>query len=158
METCLLLIPLPNKIYIHCIVFCFTDYDFGLRQTGERVHDIALPPWCNGDPRLFILIHRQALESAYVTQHLQHWIDLVFGFKQKGKTAIEAINVFHPAVSLLFWHEIIVLDTYSVKLNNNTSSPFFQKQLFINLESGLQIQSSCNSFSLNCKSSFQNIE
>lgn len=34
-------------------------------------------------------------------KQLHQWIDLIFGFKQKGKAAVEAINVFHPAVSLL---------------------------------------------------------
>ena len=61
--------------------------------------DVTLPGWSGQDPRLFVLVHRQALESDYVTQHLAAWIDLVFGFKQQGKAAIDAVNVFHPAVS-----------------------------------------------------------
>jgi hypothetical protein len=39
----------------------------------------------------------QALESDVVRENLSHWIDLVFGFKQKGKEALASINVFHPA-------------------------------------------------------------
>ena len=74
-------------------------FDFGVRQNSERVNHVNLPPWARNDPRLFILIHRQALESDQVSQTLCQWIDLVFGLKQKGKAAVHAINVFHPAVS-----------------------------------------------------------
>ena len=70
-----------------------------MRQDGQRVWDVLLPAWCDGNARLFTLIHRQALESDHVTQHLAAWIDLVYGAKQAGKAAIDAINVFHPAVS-----------------------------------------------------------
>ncbi|CAN7995348.1 unnamed protein product [Ixodes hexagonus] len=72
-------------------------FDLGVRQTGEVVSDVRLPPWCRNDPRLFVLVHRQALESDHVTERLGHWIDLVFGYKQTGKAAQDAINVFHPA-------------------------------------------------------------
>jgi len=58
---------------------------------------VQLPPWSQGKPRLFIQIHRQALESSWVRDHLHHWIDLIFGFKQNGPAAVESINVFHPS-------------------------------------------------------------
>lgn len=79
----------------------FSGFNFGIRQSGEKVHHVHLPPWCEGDPRRFILVHRQALESDFVRENLQYWIDLVFGYKQTGKAAVEAINVFHPAVSII---------------------------------------------------------
>ncbi|EPY75254.1 hypothetical protein CB1_001728002 [Camelus ferus] len=75
----------------------YQGFDFGVRQNGERVNHVNLPPWARNDPRLFILIHRQALESDYVSQNICQWIDLVFGYKQKGKASVQAINVFHPA-------------------------------------------------------------
>lgn len=71
-------------------------FDFGIRQSGEKVDNVVLPPWAT-NPRLFILIHRQAMESEHVHEFLPHWIDLVFGYKQVGKAAIDSINVFHPA-------------------------------------------------------------
>ena len=37
----------------------------------------------------------QALESEYVSAHLHEWIDLIFGHKQKGRPAEEAMNVFY---------------------------------------------------------------
>ncbi|GFG30500.1 hypothetical protein Cfor_08123, partial [Coptotermes formosanus] len=72
-------------------------FDFGVRQSGEQVNDVELPPWSHGDARRFVLIHRQALESIHTRENLPFWIDLVFGYKQTGKAAVDAINVFHPA-------------------------------------------------------------
>lgn len=86
-----------------------TGFDFGVRQNGERVNHVNLPPWARNDPRLFILVHRQALESDQVSQTLCQWIDLVFGLKQKGKAAVQAINVFHPAVSNCIFHVCLKL-------------------------------------------------
>lgn len=77
----------------------FIGFNFGVRQNGNRVGDVELPKWCGGDARLFILAHRAALETDLVREVLPYWIDLVFGFRQTGRPAVEAINVFHPAVS-----------------------------------------------------------
>ena len=33
-----------------------------------------------------------ALECDYVSSHLHHWIDLIFGYKQQGEEAIKADN------------------------------------------------------------------
>jgi hypothetical protein len=72
------------------------DYDFGRRQsTGAKVDNVVLPPWAKGDPKIFIAKHREALESPYVSENLHHWIDLVFGYKQRGEIAVENLNVFH---------------------------------------------------------------
>lgn len=89
-------------IAVSKLSFIIPGFNFGVRQNGAIVDDVELPPWAKGDARRFILIHRQALESDYVTENLPHWIDLVFGYKQTGKAAVDAINVFHPAVSNLF--------------------------------------------------------
>ena len=46
-----------------------------------------------------LLFLSQVLECEYVSSHLHEWVDLVFGYRQTGKAAVEAVNVFHPAVS-----------------------------------------------------------
>ena len=70
------------------------DFDFGSTQAGTPVHDVELPPWAQGDPRKFIMINRMALESDYVSRNLHNWIDLVFGYKQRGREAVAAQNCF----------------------------------------------------------------
>ncbi|XP_075251823.1 uncharacterized protein LOC142344176 [Convolutriloba macropyga] len=41
-------------------------------------------------------MNREALESEYVSENLHQWIDLIFGYKQKGDTADQFDNLFHP--------------------------------------------------------------
>ncbi|KAJ2916640.1 hypothetical protein MD484_g3777, partial [Candolleomyces efflorescens] len=72
----------------------YQSLDFGvLQQTGEKIHDVKLPPWARDDPLLFIVMNRRALESAYVSEHLPQWIDLIWGCKQRD---VDSLNVFHP--------------------------------------------------------------
>uniref|UniRef100_A0A8C9FGG4 WD repeat and FYVE domain containing 3 n=1 Tax=Pavo cristatus TaxID=9049 RepID=A0A8C9FGG4_PAVCR len=72
-------------------LICF----IGCKQNGTKLGDVILPPWAKGDPREFIRVHREALECDFVSAHLHEWIDLIFGYKQQGPAAVEAVNVFH---------------------------------------------------------------
>ncbi len=67
----------------------------GQRQDEQRVNDVLLPRWAHGSTRQFARLHRQALESEYVSAHLHHWVDLIFGFQQTGREAVAAQNVFY---------------------------------------------------------------
>ncbi|XP_029978874.1 protein FAN [Sphaeramia orbicularis] len=71
------------------------NLDLGRRQNGSLVVDVVLPPWAS-DAADFLQKHRAALESQFVSEHLHEWIDLVFGYKQRGAEAVAAHNVFHP--------------------------------------------------------------
>lgn len=68
--------------------------ELGTRQDGAKVDNVLLPVWAKGDPELFCRINREALESDYVSDNLHHWIDLIFGYKQRGTEAELACNVF----------------------------------------------------------------
>jgi hypothetical protein len=86
----------PEFYYLPDFLVNSNEYNFGHTQAkGQKISDVVLPPWAKGDPRLFIEKQREALESPYVSMHLQKWIDLIFGFKQQGEAAVEATNVFH---------------------------------------------------------------
>eukprot|EP00794_Sanderia_malayensis_P017323 gene17323-19056_t len=81
--------------------YCFPDFllninnlDIGRLQKGDIINNVVLPPWA-ASPEEFIYKLRLALESDYVSANLHNWIDLIFGYKQKGEAAIEALNVFH---------------------------------------------------------------
>lgn len=67
----------------------------GSKQNGTPLDDVVLPPWARGDPIEFIRLHRSALECDFVSSHLHEWIDLIFGYKQRGPPAVDAVNVFH---------------------------------------------------------------
>ncbi|XP_052812655.1 neurobeachin-like protein 1 isoform X3 [Mya arenaria] len=70
-------------------------FDLGkLQISNEQVNDVELPKWAES-PEDFIYKHRKALESEYVSANLHNWIDLIFGYKQKGQAAIDALNVFY---------------------------------------------------------------
>ncbi|XP_073843399.1 neurobeachin-like protein 1 isoform X2 [Musca autumnalis] len=86
---------IPEFFYFPEFLKNMNKFDLGhLQITKEKVDDVILPPWAT-TPEEFIAIHRRALESEYVSQNLHHWIDLIFGYKQKGPKAVEALNVFY---------------------------------------------------------------
>eukprot|EP01041_Mallomonas_annulata_P003576 gene3576-7109_t len=66
-----------------------------LQDNNGQVGDVRLPPWAKNSPFEFIRLNREALESDYVSSNLHNWIDLIFGYKQTGKAAIDAHNVFY---------------------------------------------------------------
>jgi factor associated with neutral sphingomyelinase activation len=84
------------------------DFDFlinarglqlGATQNGDRVNDVALPPWAKS-PRDFLRKNAKALESDICTSMLPRWIDLIFGCRSRGEAAKEANNLFHRSAYL----------------------------------------------------------
>lgn len=83
----------PEMFYLPEILTNGNSTDFGTTQLGGKLDSVALPPWAD-NPVDFIHKHRMALESEHVSAHLHEWIDLIFGYKQRGKEAVSANNVF----------------------------------------------------------------
>nr|BAD25221.1 putative LvsC [Oryza sativa Japonica Group] len=86
---------IPEFFYMPEFLENSNSYHLGVKQDGEPLGNVGLPPWAKGCPEEFIHINREALESEYVSSNLHHWIDLIFGYKQRGKPAVEAANIFY---------------------------------------------------------------
>lgn len=56
-----------------------------------------LPP----DPEEFVTKLQDALESSYVSNHIHQWIDLVFGYKQRGEEAEKADNCEYLCIFMI---------------------------------------------------------
>ncbi|KAL1022209.1 hypothetical protein UPYG_G00023730 [Umbra pygmaea] len=86
---------IPEFFYFPEFLENQNGFDLGrLQISKERVNDVILPKWAKS-PEDFIYKHRKALESEYVSSNLHNWIDLIFGYKQRGPAAVEALNVFY---------------------------------------------------------------
>ena len=86
---------IPEFYYMPEFLRNANELRMGTRQDGMALGDVVLPPWAQDSPERFVHLMREALESDYVSAHLHEWVDLVFGFKQQGKAAEQAVNVFH---------------------------------------------------------------
>uniref|UniRef100_A0A8C1UJ32 Neurobeachin-like protein 2 n=1 Tax=Cyprinus carpio TaxID=7962 RepID=A0A8C1UJ32_CYPCA len=86
---------IPEFFYFPEFLQNMNSFDLGCLQINqENVNDVLIPPWASS-PEDFIRKHRKALESEHVSAHLHEWIDLIFGYKQRGPEAVEALNVFY---------------------------------------------------------------
>ncbi|XP_070606004.1 neurobeachin isoform X4 [Erythrolamprus reginae] len=85
---------IPEFYYLPEMFVNSNGYNFGAREDETTVTDVELPPWAK-KPEDFVRINRMALESEFVSCQLHQWIDLIFGYKQRGPEAVRALNVFH---------------------------------------------------------------
>ncbi|XP_062538093.1 neurobeachin isoform X12 [Armigeres subalbatus] len=85
---------IPEWYFLPEMFYNSSDYRLGQREDGNLVSDVELPPWSK-TPEEFVRINRMALESEFVSCQLHQWIDLIFGYKQRGPEAMRATNVFY---------------------------------------------------------------
>uniref|UniRef100_A0A4W6FCV6 Neurobeachin n=1 Tax=Lates calcarifer TaxID=8187 RepID=A0A4W6FCV6_LATCA len=85
---------IPEFYYLPEMFVNSNEYELGMRDDGVPVCDVELPAWAK-KPEDFVRINRMALESEFVSCQLHQWIDLIFGYKQRGPEAVRALNVFN---------------------------------------------------------------
>uniref|UniRef100_A0A672Z4Y8 Neurobeachin-like protein 2 n=1 Tax=Sphaeramia orbicularis TaxID=375764 RepID=A0A672Z4Y8_9TELE len=86
---------IPEFFYFPEFLENMNGFDLGhLQISQDPVTDVLLPRWATSRED-FIRKHRKALECEHVSSHLHEWIDLIFGYKQRGEEAVNALNVFY---------------------------------------------------------------
>lgn len=84
----------PEWYFLPEMFYNSSSYRLGTREDGVTVNDVELPQWSK-TPEEFVRVNRMALESEFVSCQLHQWIDLIFGYKQRGPEAVRATNVFY---------------------------------------------------------------
>uniref|UniRef100_H2YT35 BEACH-type PH domain-containing protein n=1 Tax=Ciona savignyi TaxID=51511 RepID=H2YT35_CIOSA len=85
---------IPEFYYLPEMFVNSNKYNLGKTSDGETLNDVKLPKWAKSADD-FVRINRMALESEIVSCQIHQWIDLIFGFKQRGPEAVRATNVFY---------------------------------------------------------------
>ncbi|TMW63442.1 hypothetical protein Poli38472_002383 [Pythium oligandrum] len=83
----------PEWYYLPDFLKNCNGLDLGVKQNGVVLGDVVLPPWAKSAED-FVIKNLTALESEYASANIHRWIDLVFGYNQRGPAAIAANNVF----------------------------------------------------------------
>ena len=59
-------------------------------------NDVLMPKWAENNPYNFVTKMKYFLESDRVGNKINYWIDLIFGYKQKGNNSKISNNIFPP--------------------------------------------------------------
>jgi hypothetical protein len=76
---------LPAECYFQPEIFFFVKEGFPNFTLSERPFD-------------FVYRLRKLLESDKISVRIAGWIDHIFGYRQRGRPALEIGNIFHPCV------------------------------------------------------------
>uniref|UniRef100_A0A8C4X293 Neurobeachin n=1 Tax=Eptatretus burgeri TaxID=7764 RepID=A0A8C4X293_EPTBU len=118
---------IPEFYYLPEMFVNSNGYNLGITTDGAPVVDVVLPPWA-GSPEEFVRINRMALESEFVSCQLHQWVDLVFGYKQRGPEATRALNVFYyltyeGSVSLEAISDLLLREAVESQIKNFGQTP-----------------------------------
>ena len=84
-------------------------YKLGTQEDGRKVSEVELPPWAS-TPHEFVRINRQALESEFVSCQIHQWIDLIFGYKQRGRQYFFCSKSISILVELEYKKRLFILN------------------------------------------------
>ena len=94
---------IPEFFYLPEMFTNMNGYKLGAQEDGSMVGDVELPPWASTADE-FVRINRQALESEFVSCQIHQWIDLIFGYKQRGESTHTTCSMYLLCIYLLVYH------------------------------------------------------
>lgn len=81
----------------------FSNENERIQKIFDNKDNVVLPTWANKSPFELVYLLRKALESEYVSQNLDEWIDMMFGIASSGEAAKKQFNVFSPVLLSKIW-------------------------------------------------------
>ena len=86
---------IPEFFYLPEMFRNINNLNMGKLDNGEQVGDVLTP--CSDNPYDFIMTMRSCLENNKISASIQNWIDLIFGYKARGKEAEKVKNIYKEA-------------------------------------------------------------
>ena len=83
---------IPEFFYFPEIFQNLNCLNMGTIDENTLVDKVNTP--CGDNPYKFIVEMKNILENEYISHNINNWIDLIFGYKAKGKEAENAKNIF----------------------------------------------------------------
>ena len=83
---------IPEFFYFPELFLNINKLNLGKTEEGIEIDNILTP--CENNPFNFVMTMKNVLESEKVSKSLQKWVDLIFGYKVRGKEAELSNNIF----------------------------------------------------------------
>ena len=82
--------------YLGAITYYDELFEKNNKQRKITVEDVLFPKWCKDNPFLFVTKCRELFENNSLID-INSWIDIIFGYYQRGQPAQQIGNLFLPS-------------------------------------------------------------
>ena len=100
---------IPEFFYLPEMFKNVNKLNMGKLENGNQINDVLTP--CKNNPYNFIMTMRSCLENDKISYKINEWINLIFGFKQRGKEAEKVKNIYKESC----YQEIIDINKLEYK-------------------------------------------
>ena len=86
---------IPEFFYMPEMFLNINDINLGKQEDNSIVYNVITP--CGNNSYSFIEIMKRIFENEKISSNLNNWVDIIFGYKAKGKDAENAKNLYTEA-------------------------------------------------------------